>query len=113
MLYEYFWERNYPHTPTTHAVRGERFKYIRYHGLWDTDELYDLQNDPHETTNLIFEPEHKDTVTKLNKRLFELLAESGGTSLRLAPDRGPTFPKRHPDRSEAADFPFQFYGKSE
>ena len=21
---------NYPHTPTTHAVRGERFKYIRY-----------------------------------------------------------------------------------
>ena len=101
------------HTPTTHAVRGERFKYIRYHGLWDTDELYDLQNDPHETTNLIFEPEHKDTVIKLNKRLFELLAESGGTSLRLAPDRGPTFPKRHPDRSEAADFPGQFYGTSE
>ena len=113
VLYEYFWERNYPHTPTTHAVRGERFKYIRYHGLWDTDELYDLQNDPHETTNLIFEPEYKDTVTKLNKRLFELLAESGGTSLRLAPDRGPTFPKRHPDRSEAADFPGQFYGTSE
>ena len=96
VLYEYFWERNYPHTPTTHAVRGERFKYIRYHGLWDTDELYDLQNDPHETTNLIFEPEHKDTVTKLNKRLFELLAESGGTSLRLAPDRGPTFPSATP-----------------
>ena len=78
MLYEYFWERNYPHTPTTHAVRGERFKYIRYHGLWDTDELYDLLNDPDETTNLIFEPEHKETVAMLNKRLFELLAESGG-----------------------------------
>ena len=113
MLYEYFWERNYPHTPTTHAVRGERFKYIRYHGLWDTDELYDLLNDPDETTNLIFEPEHKETVAMLNKRLFELLAESGGASLRLAPDRGPTFPKRHPQRSEAADFPKQFYGTRE
>ena len=113
VLYEYFWERNYPHTPTTHAVRGERFKYIRYHGLWDTDELYDLQKDPHETTNLIFDRKHKETVAKLNKRLFELLAESGGKSLRLAPDRGPTFPKRHPDLSEAADFPFQFYGTSE
>ena len=49
----------------------------------------------------------------LNKRLFELLAESGGVSLRLAPDRGPTFPKRHPQRSEAADFQKQFYGTRE
>ena len=113
VLYEYFWERNYPHTPTTHAVRGERFKYIRYHGLWDTDELYDLLNDPDETTNLIFEPEHKETVAMLNKHLFKLLAESGGMSLRLAPDRGPTFPKRHPQRSEATDFPKQFYGTRE
>ena len=84
--------------------------------LWDTDELYDLQNDPHETTNLIFEPEHKDTVTKLNKRLFELLAESGGTSLRLAPDRGPTFPKRPsatPIDRRPPICPGQFYGTSE
>ncbi|MDX1285728.1 MAG: sulfatase, partial [Draconibacterium sp.] len=44
-LYEYFWEWNYPHTPTTHALRGNRYKYIRYHGIWDTDELYDLKND--------------------------------------------------------------------
>ena len=113
LLYEYFWERNYPHTPTLHAVRGERFKYIRYHGLWDTNELYDLQADPDETTNLIFEPEHQETVAKLNKRLFELLAKSGGMNLRLAPDRGPTFPKRHPERSAPADFPKQFYGTSE
>ena len=44
MLYEYFWEWNYPHTPTVHAVIGQRYKYIRYHGVWDTDELYDLLN---------------------------------------------------------------------
>ena len=42
VLYEYFWERNFPQTPTMHALRGERYKYIRYHGLWDSDELFDL-----------------------------------------------------------------------
>ena len=46
LLYEYYWERNFPQTPTMHALRGERYKYIRYHGLWDTDELYDLAGRP-------------------------------------------------------------------
>lgn len=53
LLYEYYWERNFPQTPTLHALRGSRYKYIHVHGLWDADELYDLQNDPLETTNLI------------------------------------------------------------
>ena len=80
--------------------------------MWDTDELYDLQNDPHETTNLIFEPEHKETVAKLNKRLFELLAESGGTSLpwpRIVARHSPsaTLSVRKPP------IPGQFYGTSE
>ena len=113
VLYEYFWERNYPHTPTLHAIRGERYKYIRYHGLWDVNELYDLQADPHETTNLIFQPEHRQTVEKLNQRLFELLSESKGLNLRLAPDRGPTFPNRHPDRSKPGLFPKAWMKTSE
>ena len=46
LLYKYYWERNFPQTPTIHAVRGARYKYIRYYGLWDTDELYDLMDDP-------------------------------------------------------------------
>ena len=29
-----------------HALRTARYKYIRYHGIWDIDELYDLQADP-------------------------------------------------------------------
>ncbi|MCS5540812.1 MAG: sulfatase-like hydrolase/transferase, partial [Roseibacillus sp.] len=56
LLYEYYWERNYPQTPTVHALRGERFKYIRYHGVWDVDELFDLKNDPREQKNLINDP---------------------------------------------------------
>ena len=113
VLYEYFWERNYPHTPTIHAVRGERYKYIRYHGLWDVNELYDLEADPDETKNLIFSKAHAPVVERLNKRLFELLKESSGLSLRLAPDRGPTFPLRHPERSRPADFPREYYGTKE
>jgi len=35
LLYEYYWERNFPQTPTLHALRGSRYKYIHYHGIWD------------------------------------------------------------------------------
>ena len=32
VFYEYYWERNFPHTPTIHGIRTDRFKYIHYHG---------------------------------------------------------------------------------
>ena len=49
LLYEYFWEYNYPQTPTTFALRGEHYKLIEYQGVWDSRELYDLKLDPKET----------------------------------------------------------------
>jgi N-acetylglucosamine-6-sulfatase len=48
LIYEYYWEFNYPQTPSTFAVRTVRYKYIQYHGVWDTEELFDLQADPEE-----------------------------------------------------------------
>ena len=38
------------------AVRTERYKYIRYRDLEDMNELYDLQEDPFEVSNLITAP---------------------------------------------------------
>lgn len=109
LLYEYYWERNYPHTPTMHALLGERFKYIRYHGIWDVDELFDLEKDPEERINLINDPAHAETVTELNARLFALLKETGGEEMPLQPDRGTKFLHRKKGGLESAPFPDWFY----
>jgi len=58
-IYEYFWEKVFPETPTCIGVRTDRYKYIDYHGIWDTNELYDLQQDPKEMHNRISTSRHK------------------------------------------------------
>lgn len=113
LLYEYYWERNYPHTPTLHAIIGGRWKYIRCHGLWDRDELYDLENDPQEMHNLVASPEQAERVGRMNKKLWKMLAESQGMDVPLLEDRGPTFPWRHPQRSPQAGFPWEYFRRSE
>ena len=113
VLYEYLWEWNYPQTPTTHAVIGDRWKYVRYHGVWDTDELFDLAADPHETVNRIADPALQSVVAERRAALFELLAETGGDTLPLKPDRGAAFPWRSPTGPPAGDFPKRFAVPSE
>jgi len=105
LLYEYFWERNFPQTPTLHALRTERYKFVRVHGLWDIDELYDLEQDPLESRNLIFSREHRKIVAELRARLWKVLEQTGGMYIPLQPDRGGQLNLRHPDRSKAAEFP--------
>ena len=56
-----------------HALRGDRYKYIRYHGIWDSNELYDLQEDPLETHNLINSPKHAPIVKQMNEKMFDIL----------------------------------------
>lgn len=109
ILYEYYWERNYPQTPTTHALVGERWKYVRHHGVWDVNELYDLAEDPHESRNLALDPAQRERVEALNARLFDLLGETGGENLPFLRDRGEIYPLRKTGGSPLAPFPPQFF----
>lgn len=105
LLYEYFWERNFPHTPSLHALRGDRYKYIHYHGIWDTDELYDLQEDPDEAVNLVRHPDYQEIVKQMNTELFTQLSVSAGMYIPLYPDRGGKQDLRNEDGSPASSFP--------
>ncbi len=105
ILYEYYWEQNYPQTPTMHALVGDQWKYVRYHGLWDTNELYDLDADPHEQRNLFLDPAQQDRIAAMNERLFDLIEATEGGNLPLLRDRGETFHWRKKSGSTQAEFP--------
>ena len=105
LLYEYYWERNFPQTPAMHAIRTDRYKYVHYYGVWDTDELYDLASDPREATNLINSPEHERLVERLKDQMFTSLEATGGMYIPLYRDKGKPNNLRHPGRGKAAEFP--------
>lgn len=83
IFYEYYWEFAYPQTPTVHAVRTDKYKFIRYHGIWDANELYDLENDPWEMNNLIRSPEHQEIIQEMLDDLWTWLEETGGMQIPL------------------------------
>lgn len=82
-LYEYFWEPAFPHTPTTFALRQDRYKYIWYHGVWDRDELYDIQEDPLERYNLSEVPQYRQLRNEMRTRLFDIMEERGAMIIPL------------------------------
>jgi len=94
ILYEYHWEWNFPATPTTFAIRTDRYKYIFYHGVWDYDGFYDLQTDPHERHNLINVPAFRDRIEALKKQLFDELEASGGLDLPVPRPAGERLDQR-------------------
>jgi N-acetylglucosamine-6-sulfatase len=106
LLYEYYWEYNFPHTPTTFALRTARFKLIQYHGVWDVEEFYDLDADPREMVNLIDSPDHQERIEDMRRRLYELLAAADGSHAipYSRRDHGSAV-LRSREGAEAAEFP--------
>jgi N-acetylglucosamine-6-sulfatase len=109
-FYVYYWEQNYPQTPTHFALRGNHYKYITYYGVWDTDELFDIQADPEEQNNLIHDPAFAKIRNEMQKRLYEMMEDLGGMAIPVNPPRGRQQNKRLRSRGgvNAADFPEAF-----
>jgi N-acetylglucosamine-6-sulfatase len=107
-LYAYYWEQNYPHTPTQFSLRGQRYKYTTYYGIWDTDELFDIRADPMEQNNLFHLPEFQKQKLVMQNRLYEMMEELGGLQIPMNPPRGRQQNKRlrrQGSGDKAADFP--------
>lgn len=83
IFYEYFWEYDFPMTPTVFGVRSNKYKLIKYYGIWDQNELYDIENDPNEMYNLIEKPEYQDLVKNMVTELYDWLEQSKGMQVPL------------------------------
>ena len=68
-IYNYFWESSFPQTPTVIGVRTDRYKLIRFQGIYDCDELYDLKTDPDERHNLISEFYTRQEAGNVDRRM--------------------------------------------
>jgi arylsulfatase A-like enzyme len=98
IYYEYYWEQAFPQTPTTFGVRTDKYKYMYYHGIWDKNELYDIENDPTEMTNLIDAPEQKSRIAEMNSQMFKWLEQTGGLKIPLRRDADYIKGDRKPQR---------------
>ena len=90
-LYHYNYEKQFPYTPNVRAVRTQDWKYLHYppgDGSADKHmaELYDLKNDPGETTNLISNPKYAAKVDEMKAELVKVMA---GVGLNAQNDKMP------------------------
>jgi arylsulfatase A-like enzyme len=70
------------------AVRDDRWKLIRY-PLIDRTQLFDLQADPQEITNLAAKPEHAAKITELTALLEKEIQRDGDTASLTVPNPQP------------------------
>jgi arylsulfatase A-like enzyme len=79
-MVEYFNESAFPWLVgmSYKAVRTDRHKLIHWIHKDGVDELYDLERDPYEVTNVVGEPAYADTVTRLRRELRALVAQALG-----------------------------------
>jgi len=74
-----YWRDLIPTLPRIECVRTERYVYSTYPDIDDVDELYDLEKDPCEMTNLANLPEHAPLLKKMQHRLEQVKEETAYT----------------------------------
>ena len=87
----------------------ERGRFIRFHGLWDLDELYDLTADPLESRNLLAEPGHKNSRRRWAPRCSPNWSAPAACRFRCVPIRSvatsfvtPTARQGRPSRNRSS-----------
>jgi len=77
-LIEYFTDTVFPRIRNMGyvAVRTGRHKLIQYRELQDMDELYDLESDPFEQTNIIARPDAGDVLQQMQAELDRHLEQT-------------------------------------
>jgi N-acetylglucosamine-6-sulfatase len=77
-LIEYFTDTVYPRIRNMGyvAVRTSRHKYIQYRELQGMDELYDLDRDPYEQSNIIDRSEARDVLQQTQAELQRLIEQT-------------------------------------
>ncbi|MCK3683486.1 sulfatase [Maribellus sp. YY47] len=76
---EFFYEHNLdiPNIPKSEAVISKKYKYIVYPELNPPfEELYNLEEDPHEKANLSGDPNYADVLNEYRQKLQELAGEA-------------------------------------
>ena len=80
MYYHYY---EYPHgwhfVKRHYGIRTDRYKLIHYYNDIDSWELYDLDNDPNEMKNLIYDMNYSQIMAKLKNELYSLKKSFGET----------------------------------
>ncbi|MBS1815222.1 MAG: sulfatase [Acidobacteria bacterium] len=92
-LYEYYEYPGWENVKPCRGVRTKRYKYIHYFVDPQEFELYDLEKDPDEKTNLYGKPEYAAIQKKLQERL-EALRKETGDHYQYKPSGLPMHPSR-------------------
>lgn len=72
-VYYHYYEYPSWHMVMRHyGMRTDRYKLIHFYNDEDYWEMYDLQNDPHEMSNIYGQQQYADTQEKLHKQLLRL-----------------------------------------
>lgn len=56
---------------------------MRCRRLWDADEFYDMQTDPDESRNLLYDPAYKKQAGQMENKLYQMMGEFGGMEIPL------------------------------
>ena len=77
-LIEYFTDTVFPRIRNMGyvAARTSRYKYISYRELQGMDELYDLDKDPYEETNIIERSDAREALQTMQAELRRLIEQT-------------------------------------